>query len=182
MTPHIRSTLAILALVLLQGPAHAQGMAKADYEQRKDRLAAEYKVDKAACSKLAGNAADICKAEAKGKDKVALAELKHAYTGKAADLTKLQEAKAHAAYDVADERCDDLAGQPHDVCEQEAKAAKTKALADAKMGKEVRESRRDASQDKTDADYKVAVEKCDALSGAGKSDCVSAAKRQFGKN
>jgi hypothetical protein len=182
MTFHLNAIPVALVLVLLQGSAYAQGMAKADYEQRKDRVAAEYKVDKAACSKQAGNAADICKAEAKGKDRVALADLKHAYSGKAADLTKLQEAKAHAAYEVAEEKCDDLAGQPKDVCVQEAKAAKVKALADAKMGKEVRESRRDASQEKMDADYKVAIEKCDALSGAGKSDCVSAAKRQFGKN
>ncbi len=36
--------------------------------------------------------------------------------------------------------------------------------------------RRDAMQDKRDADYKVAVEKCDALSGAAKSSLRAVAK------
>lgn len=32
------------------------------------------------------------------------------------------------------------------------------------------------------ADYKVAVEKCDALAGDAKTSCVAAAKTKFGKN
>jgi len=182
MTFQTTALFAACALALLHGPVHAQSMSKADFEVRKDRIAAEYKVDKTACGKLAGNAADICKAEAKGKEKVAHADLTCAYSGKSADRTKLLEAKAHAAYEVAEEKCDDQAGQAKDLCVQEAKSAKAKALADAKMGKEIHDARSDASQEKTDANYKVAVEKCDALSGAGKSDCISAAKRQYGKN
>lgn len=186
MNPHAcrRSAtfLATLTMALLQGPAHAQSMSKADFEVRKERIAAEYKVDKAACSKHSGNAADICKAEAKAKEQVAQAELAYAHSGKPADRTKLLETKAHAAYEVAEEKCDDQAGQAKDVCVQEAKAVRTKALADAKMGKEIRDARHDAAQDKSDADFKVAIEKCDALAGAAKADCVSAAKRQFGKN
>lgn len=182
MTFQTTALFAACTLALLHGPVHAQGMSKADFEARKDRITAEYKVDKTACGKLAGNAADICKAEAQGKEKVAHADLSYAYSGKSADHTKLLEAKAHAAYEIAEEKCDDQAGQAKDLCVQQAKSVKAKALADAKMGKEIHDARRDASQEKTDADYKVAVEKCDTLSGAGKSDCVSAAKRQYGKN
>ena len=181
-TTTLLTALTALTALLCHGTLHAQGMSQSDFDARKDRIEAEYKVDKAACSRLSGNAEDICKAEAKGKEQVARAELTYSHSGKAADRTKALEAKAHAAYGIAEEKCDDQAGNVKDVCKQEAKAARTKALADAKMGKEIRESRQDASQDKTDADYKVAVEKCDALSGAGKSDCVSAAKRKFGKN
>jgi hypothetical protein len=36
--------------------------------------------------------------------------------------------------------------------------------------------------DKRAADYKVAIEKCDALTGAGKDACVSNAKVQYGKS
>jgi hypothetical protein len=43
------------------------------------------------------------------------------------------------------------------------------------------EARKDAAEDKRDADYKVAVEKCDALSGAPKDSCVKDAKVRFGK-
>jgi hypothetical protein len=91
-------------------------------------------------------------------------------------------AKAEVAYAIAKEKCDDKAGNAKDVCVQEAKAAETKALADAKLGKEVGEAKTDAADDKRDADYKVAIEKCDALSGDAKSACVSAAKTKFGKN
>ena len=43
------------------------------------------------------------------------------------------------------------------------------------------EARKDASADKRDADYKVAIEKCDALAGPAKDACVSNAKVQYGK-
>ena len=41
---------------------------------------------------------------------------------------------------------------------------------------------REATADKRDAEYKVAIEKCDALAGAPKDSCVSNAKVQFGKS
>jgi len=43
------------------------------------------------------------------------------------------------------------------------------------------EARKDASADKRDAEYKVAIEKCDALAGSTKDACVSNAKARFGK-
>ncbi|MGA8033942.1 MAG: hypothetical protein WCB48_16270 [Casimicrobiaceae bacterium] len=44
------------------------------------------------------------------------------------------------------------------------------------------EARKDASADKREAEYKVAIQKCDALAGPAKDACVSNAKAQFGKN
>ena len=44
------------------------------------------------------------------------------------------------------------------------------------------DARRQAAENKRDADYKVAVEKCDALTGAAKSTCVSDAKLRYGKS
>ena len=43
------------------------------------------------------------------------------------------------------------------------------------------EARKDASAEKRDADYKVAIEKCDALAGVAKDACVGNAKAQYGK-
>src|SRR5690349_9460620 len=40
-----------------------------------DRIEAEYKADKAKCDGMNGNAKDVCEKEAKGKEKVAKAEL-----------------------------------------------------------------------------------------------------------
>lgn len=103
-------------------------------------------------------------------------------TGKAADRTKVLVTRAESAYAVAKERCDDQAGNAKDVCVMEAKAIQVKALADAKMGKEIGEAKKDAATDKRDADYKVAVEKCDAMAGDSKSSCVAAARTKFGQN
>ncbi len=156
-------------------------MTKADYKAAKQRIGVDYKADKAACGSMSANAKDICIEEAKGKDKVALAELEYGYTGKAGDRTKSLEAKAHAVFAVAKERCDDLAGNAKDVCVKEAKAVHIKSLADAKMGKEILAARTEAMTDKRDADYKVAIEKCDALTAAAKTSCVNSAKASFGK-
>jgi hypothetical protein len=118
----------------------------------------------------------------KAKQKVALAELEFSLSGKAADHTKVLVAKAESTYAVAKERCDDLSGNTKNVCVQEAKAVETKALADAKLGREVSEARHDAATDKRDADYKVAIEECDVLAGDAKSSCVASAKAKRGNN
>jgi hypothetical protein len=172
----------VVASMLMLPVAHAASMSKADYTAAKTRISAEYKSDKAACASLAGNAKDICVEEAKAKEKVARAELEYGFTGKAGDRTKVAVAKAESAYAVAKEKCDDQAGNAKDVCVKEAKAVETKALADAKMGKEIGEAKKDAAADKRDADYNVAVEKCDALAGDAKTSCIAAAKAKFGKN
>ena len=177
----LRAALVVATLLVLP-VAYAATMTKADHKAGKSRISADYKADKSACAPQAGNAKDICVEEAKAKEKVALAELQYGYTGKAADHNKVLVAKAESAYAVAKERCDDKSGNAKDVCVKEAKAVETKALADAKMGKEIRESKEDAAADKHDADYKVALEKCDALAGDAKGTCVAAAKTKFGKN
>jgi hypothetical protein len=183
MTKHPSLRLALLCLSLLSVSAtQAQTLSKPDYKAGKTRISETYKADKAECQKLAGNAKDICKEEAKGKEKVARAELTYSYTGQAADRYHLLVTQAKAAYVVAKERCDDQAGNAKDVCVKEAKAAEKKALADAKMNQEIGEAKKDAASEKMQADYKVALEKCEALSGDTKASCVAAAKVKFGKN
>ncbi|MDO8770571.1 MAG: hypothetical protein Q7K57_18075 [Burkholderiaceae bacterium] len=178
---NLKASLIVAAMLALP-VAQAATMAKADYTADKTRISAEYKTNKAACDALKDNAKDVCVEEAKAKEKVARAELEYAYTGKAKDRTKALEAKAKADYAVAKEKCDDQAGNAKDVCVKEAKAVEVKALADAKMNKEIGEAKKDDSEAKRDADYKVAAEKCDALSGDPKASCIAAAKAKFGKN
>ncbi len=173
---------AVLASALMLPAAQAAAMSKVDYKAAKDRISADYKAEKTACAAQKANAKDICVQEAKAKEKVAYAELEYGYTGKAADQNKVLVAKADSAYAVARERCDDQSGNAKDVCVKEAKAVQVKALADAKMGKEIGAAKKDASQDKADAEYKVAIEKCDALAGDPKAACVAAAKTKFGKS
>jgi hypothetical protein len=174
--------LALLTAGVLALPiAQAAVMSKSDYQSSKTRIKAEYTSDKAACGSQTGNAKDICVEEGKAKEKVALAELEYGYSAKVADRNKVLVAKAESSYSVAKERCDDLTGNPKSVCVKEAKAVEVKALADAKLGKEIGEARKDATTDKRDADYKVAIQKCDALAGDAKSSCVASAKVSFGK-
>ena len=169
--------LGLLTLTAVQ----AETISKTEYKAGKTRISETYKADKAACKSHSGNAKDVCIEEAKAKEKVARAELEYSYTGKATDRNKMHVVKAETDYAVAKEKCDDLAGNAKHVCVQEAKAVEQKALADAKMGKEFGEAKKDAAAEKMDADYKVAMEKCDALAGDAKASCVAAAKGKFGK-
>lgn len=167
-------------------------MSKASYTQAVKDADAQYKVDKDACSSLSGNAKDICVAEAKGKENVAKADAEAAYkhTPKARENARI--AHAQASYNVAIEKCDDLAGNRKDVCVKEAKSELVKGKANAKVDRvaadtnkeaatKQAEARKDASADKREADYKVAIEKCDALAGAAKDACISSAKSRYGQ-
>ena len=168
-------------------------LSKDGYAMAKTDADAQYKVDKDACASLAGNAKDICMAEAKGKDNVAKADAEAAYQNTAKHRENARVARAQANYDVANEKCDDLAGNAKDVCVKEAKAGLVKGKADAKVDRVVADTRQDAAMkqtearteanaDKRDANYKVAIEKCDALAGPAKDSCISTAKVQFGKS
>ncbi len=181
LTQSIKLSFIAAALVALP-LAQAATMSKPDYQTGKARVSADYKADKTACAALANNAKDICMEEAKGREKVALAELEYGYSAKAKDQNKLLLARAEATYGVAKEKCDDLSGNAKDVCVQQAKAVHVKAKADVKLGSTIAEARTDAASDKKDADYKVAAEKCDALAGDAKSSCIAAAKARFGKS
>lgn len=180
----VKTSLIVVAL-LAWSAAHAAPaapMTKDDYKATKTRIEAEYKSDRAACASMSDNRKDVCIEEAKAKEKVARAELESSYSAKPSDQNKVLVVKAETAYAVAKEKCDDLSGNAKDVCVKEAKAIEVKALADAKMGKEMAEIRQDTSQEKRDADYKVALEKCDALTAMAKTTCISDAKTKFGKN
>ena len=149
--------------------------------------------DKDACASRGGNAKDICLAEANGREKIAKAEAEAAYRNTPKAREDVREARAEATYNVAKEKCDDLAGNTKDVCVKEADAALVRAKADAKVDRVEADAQKDAAikqadarqqaaQDKRDADYKVAIEKCDAFAGANKTACVNDAKLRFGKS
>jgi len=154
---------------------------------------AQGKMDKDACGTRSGNAKDICMAEASGKEAVAKADAEAAYRNTPKEREGARVARAEATYNVAKEKCDDLAGNTKDVCVKEADAALVKGKADAKVDRVAADARQDSATKqadaareantlKRDADYKVAIEKCDALAGAAKDSCVSNAKGQYGKS
>jgi hypothetical protein len=195
--------LAVTIALAFSAGAMAQNVTKAGYKAGKERISAEYKTAKASCDSLAGNAKDICAAEAKGRDKVALADLEASYKPTEKNHYEVRVAKAEAAYGVAIQKCDDLSGTPKDVCVKEAKAAQVTAKADAKAhlkitdaettanetsadaqskaNEKTSEARQDARVDKVDAQYTVAKEKCNTFAGNAKDSCLAQVKTRFGK-
>ena len=100
---------------------------------------------------------------------------------------------ADARYKIDKDACSSRSGNAKDVCLKEADAALVKAKADARVDRvaadtsqdgaaKQAEARTEANTAKRDADYKVAIEKCDALAGSAKDSCVNTAKAQFGKS
>lgn len=172
---------AMVIALSLPTAAVAAMTSKADYTAAKEQAEADYKVARAKCDAMSGNAKDVCVAEAQATEKKAKAEAEAAYknTNKARRDARIETAEAD--YAVAKARCGAKAGHDKDVCVQEAKAAETKAKAGATASAKVTEARKDAAQERRDADYKVAVEKCDALSGAAKDECITQAKAKYGK-
>ncbi len=161
---------------------------KAQYDVIVDRADAQYKTAKDNCKDLKDNAQDVCKKEAKLEQTRSTAEAKAQHEGTVKANSKALKDVADAEYDLAKEKCDDLDGNAKDVCVKEAKAEKEKTHADAEKNKEIAEKRVDAAEardgaeeDKMEADYKVAKEKCDALSGDQKDACQDAAKNKYDK-
>lgn len=182
---------AAIALCLTFGvAAHAQTMTKVELKDAKAKIEADYKAALVPCASLSGNAKKICTVEAKGNEKIALANLEAANKPSAKSQRDASDTKADAAYALAKQKCDDVAGNTKDVCIKEAKsveatakadARKTTAQATSKASEKVTDARNDAAIEKTDAQYKVEKEKCDVLAGPAKDSCLTQAKTRFGK-
>jgi len=173
----------------------AFALTPAEHKAEKDRITADYKAAIAHCKSMNGNAKDVCEKEAKGHEKVALADLDYKKDATESNRYKVAKARADADYDVATEKCDDQSGNAKDVCKKDAKAAHVKAIEAAKVSEvrnepnsnsaakaaDVSEARKDADRKVREAEYKAAAERCDALSGDAKDKCVTDAKRRFGQ-
>ena len=193
-----------LALGLTFGAsAFAETMTKAEYKDAKAKIEANYKAAMVPCASLAGNPKKVCAVEAKGNKKMALADLEASHEPSIKHQQNASDAKAEAIYDLAHQKCQEQTGNPKDVCIKEAKAAQVAAKADAKAtmktaeankdanktitkaankaNEKIGDARTDAAADKTDAQYKVEKEKCDALAGAAKDNCMTQVKTRFGK-
>lgn len=181
----LQSTLIRAACVVSTGAfcvaASAANISPAAHDSARKELQTTYKAEREACNKLSGNAKDVCEDTVDGKEKVAMAHLKFMRSGDAKDRIKVNQARYEARYEVAKEMCDDQAGNAKDVCVAKAKADRDKAKADVKLAKQTTEARNDAADVKEKADYKVASERCDAMSGNAKDSCVASARARYGQ-
>jgi osmotically-inducible protein OsmY len=142
---------AAITVAFSAGALAAQGMSKDEYKAGKDKIAAEYKSAMAGCRPLAANAKDVCIAEAKGRQKVAQAELEA--SNRPSDRTRyaVSIAKAEADYSVARQKCDDKAGGDKKACLKEARAAQARAKAEASAHMKMSDSSRPAGEKSTAA-------------------------------
>ncbi len=92
---------------------------------------------------------------------------------------KAATSQADAVYEKDVAHCDTLSGNDKDVCVKAAKAKQTGAEADAKAQHKASEARKDANEDKLEADYKTAKERCDNFSGSEKDACQERAKAKY---
>lgn len=186
------SAISVAISFAFSAGAMAQVMSKDEYKSHKDGITAQSKTAKAACDSFSANAKDVCLAGVKGRDRVAAADLEARYKPSQKNTYDARVARAEAAYDVANEKCDDQAGNAKDVCVKEAKAKQTSAIADARaqmkttdankvMREKSKDARRDAAEDKRDADHAVAREKCDSFSGEARNGCLADAKARYGR-
>ena len=109
--------------------------AVAELKAGRDKIAADYKADRAACDALKENAKDVCVEEAKGKEKIAKAELDQKIRPSDSGQRKVAEARVEVAYSIAKEKCDDQKGYAKSVCMKQAKAEEEKGKADVKAMK-----------------------------------------------
>ena len=190
------TTITVLATAValsFAAGALADSLTKPQYTSAKKEIEASYKSAKAACDNMKDNVKDVCMAESRGREKVALADLEVTYKPSAKTRFEARVARADAEYAVSKEKCDDLSGNSKDVCRKEADSAHTAGKADAKAQmktvdansdatKKVAQAHKDAITDKREAEYALAKEKCDAAAGAAKDSCIADAKARYGKS
>lgn len=179
LAPVVRALVLGAGALALAAGAHAAGDKNA-YESAKASAKATYEAAVKQCDALKGNARDICVAEAKEARTKTDADAEAMYKDTPKARAQATEEVAEAHYKVAKERCNDRTGNDKDVCIKVAKAELTKTKANAKARLKSIEARNDAAKDSREADYKVAAEKCDAMSGDAKSACVKQAKAKYG--
>lgn len=126
--------LAFAACLAAAGAAQA-ALSGDEAKAHKQGIAAAFKADKQRCDTLKDNARDICLVEAKGRQKVAKAELDASRKGDARSDRKVRLAKAEAEYELAKERCDEFRGRQKRSCSKDAKAAHERATRQAKNEK-----------------------------------------------
>ncbi|MDB5860728.1 MAG: hypothetical protein JWQ76_4417 [Ramlibacter sp.] len=183
-----RFLLAVLSLGLAGNAfAGGGGMSKDAYQAAQARVEATQKSEVQACDGAKGHARDICRTAAKGRGKVALAELVADYQPSPAADRAVMMAQADADYDLARQHCDEAQGPAKDACRARADHVREAAVRLAKIER-VEATRRlkakgsnggpVAVQQSPDEKYAAEKARCGML-GEERDNCLIEAKRRF---
>jgi len=180
------------ACLAAAGVAHAGGggLSKDAYEAMDARIDATRKAALQACDSQKGNAKDLCRIAAKGKAKVAKAELDAEREPSPAADRAVKIAAAEVDFDLAKQRCEDVKKPAREACQAHAEHERDAAERQAKI--EHVEARRRLQQAKAAStkpapapasrDEKYAAEKARCgMMGEERDSCLADAKRRFGK-
>ena len=176
-----RLLIASATVVACSASVAAFATAPTNYTAAVDQASSAYQAARGKCDSHDRSVQDNCVAHAKMAEEAATDNARQTFMGSIKARTTARVATADANYKTAKDACNDKSGNAQDVCIAEAKAAQTKSVARAEADKEVVDARSDAREDAMGADYKVAITKCDALTGDAEYSCVAAAKAKFHK-
>jgi len=155
--------------------------AKTVHQQAMAAAESTYDAAKLRCDALAGIPHEICVAEARAARVRVEEEAGAAYKNTLAAYIQARMRIASAYHERDKTRCSAAVGNDREVCLRQAKAILVASQADARADRKAIEARLDAHDVKLDAEYRVALQKCDAYAGDVKEGCVSTAKTAYGK-
>ena len=170
--------LAWTAPAIAQQPAQD---AKTAYQYAMDTAEAGYDAAKARCDAVAGVPHEICVADARAARVRTEEEATAAHKNTLAAYTQARMRIASAFHERDKTRCGAVVGNDREVCLRQAQATLVAIQADARADRKAIEARLDANDAKIEAEYRVALQKCDAFAGAVKDGCISTAKTAYGK-
>ncbi|MEZ0232275.1 MAG: hypothetical protein ACAH12_05520 [Methylophilaceae bacterium] len=163
----------------LTNSASAETISEMEYDTGMNQIDVTYNADKASCEDFSGNKKDICLEQAKTIKSTSQSVLEARYKGTNTAYLAAAREKANGNYNVSEQVCDDYAGDTKALCLAKAKAERDSALADIEANRKVYEARKEATDKKVEADYTVALKKCDMLSGKSKDTCENNAKKLY---
>ena len=108
-------------------------MSPSDYSLGKRAIEAETRLALARCREAAPAQRDVCKAEARGEERIKKAELGARYHGTVTAQDDVRIARSKALYDVARARCSVRTGEERVDCLRAAREDRNRSLADERL-------------------------------------------------
>jgi len=105
-----------------------------EYSAARERIGATSKVALGQCEALVGSGRTVCIKEARGREKIALAELDQQRNPSDANARRLAETRVTVHYEIAVEKCNDRQGGDKAECLSRASAEESKARAGIRTG------------------------------------------------
>jgi len=106
-------------------------MTRQDYAQARSSLETQTRAALAHCRELESRERLLCRATARGDDRIRKAQLEARYRGTVEAAADVRLAKARAAFEIARVQCNDRSAEEKSSCLDDARAERSRALAAA---------------------------------------------------